>query len=278
MTETLPPSDRFRFLFLAGLHRSGTSPLHRAITSHPEVSGFADTGVPRDEGQFLQSVYPPARRFGGPGRFGFRPEAHLTEQSSLATAEAAQRLFAEWSQFWDLSKPVLVEKSPPNILRSRFLQALFPNSAFVFVTRHPVAVALATSKWSGTSLSSLIEHWIRCHRIMIDDQHHLTRYLTVRYEELIENPQKALAAMAAIVGLAPRCIPGAIARAHNEQYFAAWQTLRQGRERVEISVPGGDAKGSTRLALAMANEIEDIEYRFEDEVRPFGYSFRNAYG
>jgi len=45
-----------RIVFVAGLHRSGTSLVHRCLAAHPDVSGFADTGVPEDEGQHLQTV------------------------------------------------------------------------------------------------------------------------------------------------------------------------------------------------------------------------------
>ena len=56
-----------QFLFLGGLHKSGTSVLHRLLRAHPETSGFSNTGVPQDEGQLIQSVYPPAWMHGGPG-------------------------------------------------------------------------------------------------------------------------------------------------------------------------------------------------------------------
>ena len=55
-----------RFVFLAGLHRSGTTLLARLLAAHPEISGFSETGVPADEGQHLQGVYPAAREYGGP--------------------------------------------------------------------------------------------------------------------------------------------------------------------------------------------------------------------
>ena len=63
------PGER-RLLFVGGLHRSGTSLVHRCLTRHPEVTGFSDTGVPEDEGQHLQTLYAPAYAHGGPGRFG----------------------------------------------------------------------------------------------------------------------------------------------------------------------------------------------------------------
>ena len=51
------------FIFLAGHHRSGTSLLHEIIKEHPLISGFSNTGVPEDEGMFLQNVYEPAKTY-----------------------------------------------------------------------------------------------------------------------------------------------------------------------------------------------------------------------
>ena len=115
-----------RFVFIGGLHRSGTTFLWRCMGEHPLVSMFPITLRPPAEGQLLQSVYPRASVYGGPGRFGFSPEAHLTEGSPLVSAESRMRLLADWAPLWDLDKPVLLEKSPPNLIRGRFLQALFP--------------------------------------------------------------------------------------------------------------------------------------------------------
>ena len=44
-----------RFLFLGGLHKSGTSILHRLLRAHPDTSGLFNTGFPQDEGQLVQT-------------------------------------------------------------------------------------------------------------------------------------------------------------------------------------------------------------------------------
>ena len=68
-----------RYIFVCGLHRSGTSVLFRSLRDHPEVSGFQGTPSPEDEGMHLQTVYPPSGRYGGAGVFGFYYEAQIKE-------------------------------------------------------------------------------------------------------------------------------------------------------------------------------------------------------
>src|SRR5207244_716649 len=104
--ETEAIMEGHQMVFLAGLHRSGTTVLFRCLREHPLISGFRNTGAPEDEGQHLQTVYPPGKRFGGPGWFGFCRKARLTEASPLVSDDNRRRLFAQWTPYWDLSKPV----------------------------------------------------------------------------------------------------------------------------------------------------------------------------
>lgn len=220
--------EEHQLVFLGGLHRSGTTLLARLLAAHPSVSGFSGTGAPADEGQHLQSVYPPAKVYGGPGRFGFAPKAHLTEDSPLASEESARRLFADWSRYWDLGKPVLLEKSPPNLLKSRFLQALFPGAAFVVVLRHPIPVSLATARWRETRrLHRLLEHWLHCYELFADDRRSLQRLHVVRYEDLVRDPETSLAGVWRFLELEPASVSEPIEPGSNEAYFERWRALKR---------------------------------------------------
>ena len=180
-----PDLSQHTVLFVGGLHRSGTSVVHDLIRAHPRVSGFSNTGVPKDEGQHLQTVMAPARAYGGPGRFAFHAESHLTEAAPLSSADRDQ-LLRQWGAHWDLQSPVLVEKSPPNLIRARFLSRVFPQSRILFVVRHPVPVSIATMKWSGTTPLELLLHWHVAHAGLIEDLTHVgDRSLVVRYEDLV---------------------------------------------------------------------------------------------
>jgi hypothetical protein len=243
-----------RLLFVGGLHRSGTSILHRCLADHPDVSGFAGTGVPEDEGQHLQSVYPAARAYGGPGRFGFHPEAHLTERSPLVSDENRRRLLAEWGRLWDASKARLVEKSPPNLIRMRFLQALFPGARFVMMMRHPIAVACATQKWSWTSYTSLIEHWLVCHETMLEDAEHVDELLILRYEDFVADPDAQLHRVFELAGLEPHRSGLTVRTGINDRYFERFAARRWNPWK------RFDADRALR--------------RFEERVSRFGYSLR----
>ena len=230
------------FIFIAGLHRSGTSVLFRILREHPEISGFKfETGAEREhEGQHLQSVYAPDTEHGGPGYFAFDPGAHLTESSDLANETNRQVLFREWGKYWDLSCPYLLEKSPTNLVRSRFLQKLFQRSKFIVIARHPIAVSLAMIKWMGwprhyvthsggpsgvdricvraaqptdreefwasrqlyteSMVYTLLCHWCVAHERFLSDAPRLTEAVSVRYEDLVRRPSQILIEILQFIG------------------------------------------------------------------------------
>lgn len=190
------------FVFVGGLHRSGTSMLAGALARHPEVSGLSGTDAKEDEGQHLQDVLPPAREYGGAGRFALDHRAHLTETAPLATCENAERMIVQWAAYWDLDKRVLVEKSPPTIVRTRLLQALVPSARFVLVVRHPVVVSLSTRKWRrGMPFSGLLDHWFAAHETLLADLPHLSAAHVVKYEHLVGDPAGVFDQLAGSLGL-----------------------------------------------------------------------------
>ncbi|MEL6971146.1 MAG: sulfotransferase [Bacteroidota bacterium] len=213
-----------KLVFISGLHRSGTSILHRTLSASNQISGFSGTGVPEDEGQHLQSVYPPARAYGGAGRFAFAKEAKLDENSTLISLENRAKLLNEWKVHWDASKPIWIEKSPPNIIRTRFLQTLFPEAFFITIVRHPVAVSLATQKWSKTALPELIRHWIAAHNIYKEDRTHLKNELFFSYEYMVQHPQALITALEDFLGTT---VPhDHNIRNTNNKYFEKWEVKK----------------------------------------------------
>ncbi len=260
--------DPKRLVFVGGLHRSGTTPFAKILDDHPEISGLVDTGVREDEGQHLQRVYPKAKVYGGSGRFAHRPEAHLTEASPLTSPANAQAMLDSWVPFWDTSRTFLVEKSPPNIIMGRFLQAQFPGSALIVVVRHPVAVALSNKKWRRItstnprkfqSLNQMVEHWLAAHTILAADAPHLDRLLVVHYERLIQSPDDELKRVQSFLGLGQPIDSSKLSRSHSDSYAERWASY-EGWWR-----PGGWQR---RI----------IGSRHAEEIAAFGYDWADLSG
>ena len=68
----------------------------------------------------------------------------MNEYQALATEETAEAILEQWEQYYDKKRVYYIEKSPPNLIRTQFLQKLYPNSKFVVILRHPLAVVYAT--------------------------------------------------------------------------------------------------------------------------------------
>jgi hypothetical protein len=209
-----------RHVFICGLHRSGTSVLHDVLATHPDVTSFKETAAPRDEGQHLQSVIASDADLGGPGAFAFDARARLTEVDVPRYATRLATLRTEWAPLWD-DRPIRVEKSPPNIVRTRFLQEVMPDARFVFIVRHPFAVALATLKWMRSkNVEEPIRHWLRAHHIMLEDARKLRRSVCVRYEDLVASADDTLSRIWPIMDAAPVSVDGAAFQDHNANYLA----------------------------------------------------------
>lgn len=220
-------SENHQLVFVGGLHRSGTTPFARCLAQHPMVSGFSNTGAEEDEGQHLQDVMPTGQAFGGPGRFALDPNSAMTETSPLVSRDSAERLSEQWGKHWDLRKPVLVEKSPPNIVRMRFLQALFPTASFIMVVRHPVIVSLSTKKWAkGATYDKLFDNWFAAHDTMRRDAAMIERLHIVKYEDLVLTPDDVLADAAEFLQLDGPIPSGGLQNGRSSSYEDTWEEWR----------------------------------------------------
>jgi Sulfotransferase family len=250
-----------RYVFICGLHRSGTSVLGRNIGRMENCTGFMDTGVIEDEGQFLQDVYPTAQVYGGAGRFGFDRRAHLTETSSLLTPQNALKLRRSWEQYWDPNKAIKVEKTPGNLLKTRFLQAAFPNSYFIVIRRHPVSVSMANQKWKKDliTIHKLFEHWLHCHALLDEDKKHLQHVYELSYEDYVQDPGKYHAEIAAFIGSrVSEDLMEQVTDAYNQKYFSRWSEL----------LCKSPLKGYYRFVAA----------KYEGMFTKYGYSLTKGFG
>ena len=225
-------------------------PLARWLASHPDVRGLTAIAVYEDEGEHLPSVYRPLRPMEARGGSrSIRSSTHrgVCLHRTGRVRPAARRLV----RYCDTSKAVVIEKSPPNLIRMRFLRSLFPKARFIIVIRHPIAVSLATRKWRRASNDRLIEYWLAGHRSLVEDARAVGDVAVIRYEDLMADPAAELDRVFAFLCLPAYHEEWPIRTGINDAYFSQfrssrwpWRNWSDGR----------------------------IVRRHEEAVAPFGYS------
>jgi len=231
-------------VFVGGLPRSGTTLLAQLLSQSPVVTGLHNTGVPMDEGQHLQDVYLPddvlgAGKYGRTGanmRWAYHPGAHLTEADAREVTNAGGRMLKAWCPYLtDRTRPVLLEKSPSNVVRCRFLQASFGDARFAIITRHPVVQALAVMKWGnmatrfGFGLEKVVDHWLTAMDYFTEDYPHLKVVFVTSYEELMADPRSVLANMTETLGMPAYGYKTEPVHEASGAYIRYWGAFRRGR-------------------------------------------------
>eukprot|EP00049_Salpingoeca_infusionum_P019372 m.361591 g.361591 ORF g.361591 m.361591 type:complete len:390 (+) comp19703_c0_seq1:152-1321(+) len=192
------------FVFVIGSHHSGTTLLDLVLCQHKDVTCLLDTHKPENEGQHLHNVYASANKAGGMFGYGFRESNHLTEDSEKLTDKNRQRVWASWAKYWHTEKPVLLEKSPPHIVKTRFLQELFTaeRTYFVAVTRHPLACAhfhymrkkhKRINPKPKSPLSrcgdKYVGHWLQIYGLLAKDAPYLKNLRMIQYETMMASAE-----------------------------------------------------------------------------------------
>lgn len=205
-----------RYVFVAGLHRTGTSLLARMLAAHPEVSAIEGAPVPENEGCYLQGAIPHTALHGRPGHFATDPAQHYCEDSIFNRLDVRQRIEVDWERWFGMGGTWRVEKSPVNLTRMRLYQQLFPTAQFVVVLRHPQVMAAALAKWVDDCPTRLVDYALEAYSRVFEDLEYLHAAMIVRYEDLVAG--RIFPALLAFLDLPPIATPVAL-RNGNEDYL-----------------------------------------------------------
>ncbi len=105
----------------------------------------------------------------------------------------------EWDRYWDTSKPVLLEKSPPNILRASEIAAHFQPLQFVLMVRNPYAHAEGLMRRNKWKVSRAANFACMCLRVQLRNARELENALVLSYESLVADPQQSCRDLAAFL-------------------------------------------------------------------------------
>ncbi|GAB4263727.1 MAG: hypothetical protein Kow0080_02330 [Candidatus Promineifilaceae bacterium] len=185
------PEQGPKHLFVLSPHSSGSTAMTKLLATSPNV-----TALPF-EGQFMPDAQPLMRTD------PWNPKVKL-DWPKIKTV---------WEASWDLTKPIRLEKSPPNILRAAEMVKYFENPFFIIMVRNPYAYCEGTRRRNhfgmgygkNASYTEIAEGWVRECRQQIKNIRQLPRTLAVTYEEFTEDTegvvQKLLAFMPELVSL-----------------------------------------------------------------------------
>ncbi len=208
--STAPLNPPPRYLFIGGLHRSGTSLVNRLANALPRAGGIENSQAPENEGVYLQGAIPHTAQSGRPMYFATNPQEHMTEDHPLNTLQTRQRLDHDWAPWFAHDLLWRIEKSPVNLTRMRLLQQLFPMSQFIVMLRHPEAVAASVASWVDDAPSALIDHWLAAYGQVAQDLPFLHSVLSLRYEDVVADPARTLRQLAAFLQLDVVSLPETI--------------------------------------------------------------------
>ena len=242
----------------------------------------------------MQTVVP-YDAYGGHHTFANNASAHKTEDDGLATSSNGLQLYAEWRRYWNVSRPILAEKSPRQMLIMRLLQHWFTpeRSHFIGIIRHPFGTVSLTTKTCLKNITRVssecafreVEHWITANRLMLDDMRRLRHKALVRFETFAGGDQEGLCLVCAPIS-ANACIAAQFMAAFDRlglhgRYVASGQDSHDRRRkfhgdraeaRVESSMIYGWEGSYREMFASHAAACNATVQRWEAEVREFGYS------
>ena len=179
------------WVFLVGCYNSGTTLLAELLGQHPSISALPT------EGHFITDQFVKDYEVGLPRMWVDREDLfRLTEDDN---GPDPVRVKKEWCMRLDLNKPVLLEKSPSNTAKTRWLQRHFENAHFIGIVRNGYAVAEGISRKAephhlaeGWPIEKSAWQWRRSNEILQQDAKHLEKFLHVTYEDLVSDTNKTL--------------------------------------------------------------------------------------
>lgn len=95
-----------------------------------------------------------------------------------------------WESYWDMDKPILLEKSPPNIIRTQAILANFQPVKFIVMVRNPYAHAEGLMRRNQWSIKRAANFSAMCLRTQLANRE-LDNTLVMTYESLVQDPAKA---------------------------------------------------------------------------------------
>ncbi|HEX4655674.1 MAG TPA: sulfotransferase [Mycobacteriales bacterium] len=183
---------------IVGSGRSGTTWLHRLLTSHPQLAGTDDgeTWMFRGLGRFWEARQNPSHGLG----------SWLTEDELVAAQRAtADALISAGRDRLRPGASHFVEKTPAHVRQLPMLARLYPEAAYIHLLRDGRDVALSLVQLDGAydGPADAAAAWASSVRAVRAAAPGLARFTELRYESLLADPVGQAAQLVTWLGLDP---------------------------------------------------------------------------
>jgi len=95
-----------------------------------------------------------------------------------------------WESYWDMDKPLLIEKSPPNLVRTAEIIEHFSPVFFLIMVRNPYALCEGFMRRTGKNPRMAAKKTINLLKRQTENARMLENAIHFTYEELTDNPRE----------------------------------------------------------------------------------------
>lgn len=185
--------DDTAMIFILGLPRSGTTLVEQILAAHPEVVSVGETNLIARSILKVTGRNAPSDRLTG----------DVLSEVLLSHPQAIRQNYLSNIKHLSMDATYTVEKQPLNTTFFPVLLKAFPDARFIFTERDAMATAysmfkqlFAQSYLSSNRLTDL-NIYLTTHRDMMDSwrKQFPDRIIEARYEALVSDPQRAIAAL-----------------------------------------------------------------------------------
>ncbi len=160
-----------KFLFILSPPFCGSTLLNQIISSSKNVSVNNELGT--REGQTLPKI----------NKLLFYDSRKWDHNYSVNWTYVKK----EWEKYWNLSLPILLEKSPPNLVRANDIINYFKPSYFIVFYRNPYAHCESLIRRRNNNPTEAAKFALKCLEFQKKNIDELDNAFSISYEELTNN-------------------------------------------------------------------------------------------
>jgi hypothetical protein len=169
-----------------------------------------------------------------------------------------------WESHWDNNKPVLVEKSPPNIIRTKDILAHFQPVKFIIMVRNPYALCEGLMRRNNWKVARAANFSMMCLRTQLENARALENAQVLTYESLVQNPAKACEQLATFMP------------ALADMDYAASFEVHSIDGTINRPITDLNTKKIASLAPDTIASINEIFEQHRETIEAWGYDFLNT--